>query len=291
MKLVVVGTLALALLEVNSGEDGNSLIDSASRAASGIRAEAAREAGLFVAVKDSRRTSNQGGRTPVLPVRSADRTAPRAIPVARSSLGDTGTVALAPVGPYAFTYPGAMPGGWNPCAPIPILVNLANAPAGALEDVQAALAQIDAASGLKFTVDGTTTTPPRADWGLDSRGSWKPVLVAWDRPGANLITGSEAGSTSAVAIDDGSSKQIVSGIVEFNSTLNGYYRPGFGPGMYRGTLMLHEFGHLAGLDHVTDPHQVMYPVTQTASGLGSGDRAGLRHLGQRVCKPAPTPAP
>jgi Matrixin len=45
------------------------------------------------------------------------------------------------------------------------------------------------------------------------------------------------------------------------------------------TVMLHENGHVAGLDHVNDPNQVMYPSYLGARcTLGSGDQAGLAAL-------------
>ena len=42
--------------------------------------------------------------------------------------------------------------------------------------------------------------------------------------------------------------------------------------------MLHELGHLAGLSHVDDKAQVMYPVIGAAD-YAAGDRAGLSQLG------------
>ncbi len=52
-------------------------------------------------------------------------------------------------------------------------------------------------------------------------------------------------------------------------------------------VILHEFGHLVGLDHVNDRAQVMYP----RSGPGSptafqrGDLTGLAALGLGACQP------
>ena len=46
--------------------------------------------------------------------------------------------------------------------------------------------------------------------------------------------------------------------------------------------MLHELGHAMGLNHVTDPRQLMYPVIMSRSraAYGPGDLAGLRRLGR-----------
>ena len=51
-------------------------------------------------------------------------------------------------------------------------------------------------------------------------------------------------------------------------------------------IVLHEFGHLVGLDHVPDESQLMNP--QTVSGVtefGAGDLAGLARLGRGTCAP------
>jgi hypothetical protein len=45
------------------------------------------------------------------------------------------------------------------------------------------------------------------------------------------------------------------------------------------SVMLHENGHVAGLDHVNDPDQIMYPSYRgPRCTLGSGDQAGIRTL-------------
>jgi hypothetical protein len=48
--------------------------------------------------------------------------------------------------------------------------------------------------------------------------------------------------------------------------------------------MVHELGHVAGLDHVQDRGQVMYPSisSQSPDGYGAGDRSGLAELGAQA---------
>ena len=51
-------------------------------------------------------------------------------------------------------------------------------------------------------------------------------------------------------------------------------------------LILHELGHLVGLDHVDDMSQLMYKdMTGDVFDFGSGDLQGLALLGQGPCFP------
>ncbi|WP_422677956.1 matrixin family metalloprotease [Blastococcus brunescens] len=47
--------------------------------------------------------------------------------------------------------------------------------------------------------------------------------------------------------------------------------------------MLHEIGHLVGLDHVSDRTQLMYPSAGHTLDFASGDLAGLAALGDGEC--------
>jgi predicted Zn-dependent protease len=50
--------------------------------------------------------------------------------------------------------------------------------------------------------------------------------------------------------------------------------------------VVHELGHVLGLDHVDDPTQVMFPEARLqATRLGDGDRRGLAALWQGRCAP------
>ena len=50
--------------------------------------------------------------------------------------------------------------------------------------------------------------------------------------------------------------------------------------------MLHELGHLVGLDHVTAANQLMYPQTRPGvTDFGAGDLTGLAALGRGTCLP------
>jgi predicted Zn-dependent protease len=48
-------------------------------------------------------------------------------------------------------------------------------------------------------------------------------------------------------------------------------------------VLLHELGHLLGLNHVQDRNELMDPVLSGLTGYGPGDRAGLARLGHGPC--------
>ena len=83
----------------------------------------------------------------------------------------------------------------------------------------------------------------------------------------------------------------VSGEVVFD-TVQPVLAAGFGPGLTRGNLVLHELGHVVGLDHVADRTQLMNAAIHEASpnGYATGDLAGLSLLGARQgCMSVATP--
>jgi predicted Zn-dependent protease len=56
-------------------------------------------------------------------------------------------------------------------------------------------------------------------------------------------------------------------------------------------VLMHELGHVIGLDHVSDQSQIMYQtVTTKQSVFGAGDLAGLQLLGRPAgCLAVPAP--
>lgn len=196
---------------------------------------------------------------------------------------------------YAFTQLDGhgRPARWDPCSEVPIVVNWSGAPQGAKHDLIEALAVLRRNSGLRLTLKGVTHQKPTGDWGtraLAGRTGWPPVLVAWSRPnGRSLSEGASASTTTVVMPSPAGGLVYVSGQVILNLEQTSLYEPGFGSGMSLGALLEHELGHLVGLAHVSDRSQIMFDTMGGAPTLGTGDRAGLRRLGQGSClsKPAP----
>ncbi len=50
-------------------------------------------------------------------------------------------------------------------------------------------------------------------------------------------------------------------------------------------VIMHEFGHVLGLDHVGDPSQLMYEGPSYRTSFAAGDLAGLARLGTGACVP------
>lgn len=195
---------------------------------------------------------------------------------------------------------------WNPCKVIHYRVNDTNGGAGALADVTSAVSQLESSSGLQFVYDGPSADIPQATYGRTSTpDSPLPLLIAWAAPGtglgqSNLLSaGGEVGDGGWAAMSwtgsDGVARpmQIVSGFVVLKAPAT--VAPGFGPSTMttRGRLLLHELGHAVGLNHTSDPNQVMYPTVDGRAGTyATGDQAGLSRVGALAgCVGVGTPLP
>lgn len=186
---------------------------------------------------------------------------------------------------------------WDPCTPIPWVLLADGAPAGALGDLQTAFSMLGDATGLTFTYEGTTDEIPsreRAPFQPDRWGSdrWAPVLIAWVPPltGGLDLTDNDRAVTVPVSVDEGRGGVFVSGQVVFNRDRT--LQSGFITRQsHWGGTILHELGHLAGLDHVDDEGELMYPRPGLGPPFfGPGDLAGLARLGSDLdCLVQPEP--
>lgn len=172
---------------------------------------------------------------------------------------------------------------WNPCdGAIRVKVNPTGGGSGALSDAQIAISALAAATGLKYTYDGTTTFIPRS---TNTGSQPAPLVVAWaTRSQTDLLgTGAigEGGWRSSGTSTDGVrwTWKITQGFVVLDPAAQ--VTGGFGRGASRGALLMHELAHVAGLGHVSDSLQVMAPsLTSTSyASWGSGDKSGLKLVG------------
>ena len=172
---------------------------------------------------------------------------------------------------------------YDPCTPIHYVFNPDHSPRGGERDVHEAVALTAEASGIRFVFDGLTDEPVRARREVlqpERYGQrWPPLLIGWMPHDSSIfdIDGVGAAGSTIERNADGRLVYVTGSIV-----LNGAEQlaNGFAPGRTWGKVVLHELGHVLGLDHVEDPAQVMHPnLVSSPAVWGEGDRAALRQLG------------
>jgi hypothetical protein len=184
-------------------------------------------------------------------------------------------------------------GRWNPCAPIGYRVNRTQASRGAVADVKRAIHRVSKATGLTFIYRGRTNRIPQARWSKHAYPADTQLIVAWIRPSQSTLW--PRGSASTVAGRSGAWHLMAKdragrrwgrydrGFVLLNARMR--FPAGFraiGPSGSRGRELMHELGHVVGLNHPTTGgrQQIMYPLlTRKPAHWGRGDLAGLRIVG------------
>jgi hypothetical protein len=183
---------------------------------------------------------------------------------------------------------------WDPCSPIEVVISAAGAPdtvtpTDLRRDVEAAVDDVRAASGLDVVVVGTTADRPHADRPTTATGQdgprWAPVLIGWRNSHEAGLPLRDTDRALALPISvrpeaRGAPATYVTGQIVLNAERE-ELRPGRDDRSDSwGATILHELVHIVGLDHVDDVDELMAahpgqgPVT-----LGPGDRAGLRAVG------------
>jgi len=213
---------------------------------------------------------------------------PPAVPPTTAPSADERQAAAAPVepaGPYAFlALDQGRPVRYDPCKPIHYSVNLTEAPANAAADLQEAVRRVSEATGMTFVYDGTTNEVPTSHRDLHGANrlpsGWPPVVVAWARPSeTDLFTPGSIGEGGSTWSGFPGHEVYVTGLIVIDSSQNDKLAPGFGATSL-GAVLMHELGHVVGLDHVTDQTQLMFAnVTAKPAVYGTGDLAGLRLVG------------
>jgi hypothetical protein len=195
--------------------------------------------------------------------------------------------------PYAFigTQEGsAAPVAYDPCRPINVVINEAQGPANGTRLINAALAEMSAATGLQFIVEGTTDEPATQDrnpYQPDRYGDrWAPVLIAWSNPTESpRLKGDILGFGGSASVTSERHPSVyVSGAVVLDAPDVFEFLDHKKGEKWVHALLLHELAHVVGLDHVEDDSQIMNPrASEDVVALQAGDRAGLAELGRGAC--------
>lgn len=180
---------------------------------------------------------------------------------------------------------------YDPCRPVHYVIRPDNAPSGSDALIREAVAEVSAATGLRFVYDGTTTeapSPEREPYQPDLYGErWAPVLIAWSTPqeSPDLAGDVDGLGGSAYAYAPDRPYVLVAGQVELDA-------PDFAEMLrwpdgseYARAVIMHELAHVVGLDHVDDPTQLMNPEGTGVTEFADGDREGLALLGRGACVP------
>lgn len=180
---------------------------------------------------------------------------------------------------------------WSTCAPVRFVLNTKDAPAGAVDDFNLALRKLNGATNLKLEVVGKTSATPTDEWPRSAgQNTFRPVLVAWGKPGTSILGPHASGTAYPYGTRNAHGERVyVSGLIVFNAANDRIYTPGFGAFGSRTLLYMHEVSHILGLDHVADKNQMMAKSVSTTVDAGAGDLAGLRAAGSGGCMDQPRP--
>jgi hypothetical protein len=186
---------------------------------------------------------------------------------------------------YAFlrTTPGGDPVTWDHCTAIRYQVNPQGAPDNWRELVDGAFDEIAEHSGFVFLDAGETANRTLAGTYRPGSTRGEPILIIWSSQGRmHNLQGSTVGLGGGAMIEVKGVPRLVTGRVALDAEAHSRtYDPM--PTRSQQLILMHEIGHVLGLDHVDDSRQLMNASYVGQDGLGPGDVAGLKALHDVPC--------
>lgn len=165
-------------------------------------------------------------------------------------------------------------GRYNPCKPIHFVINEEGAPSGGADIAREAVASVSAATGIAFVDGGLTNEGASLGKRLAYQPAlyaerWAPVLIGWGEltESEGLDVGGRGGSASVAGV-------YVTGAVTIDVDVQI---------LSLKHVLLHELGHVMGLDDFDSPGQIMRPTSgqfESSVAWGAGDLEGLKQVGK-----------
>jgi hypothetical protein len=174
---------------------------------------------------------------------------------------------------------------FDPCTKQHYVINPNGAPDGGIKDVHGSVRRLEEATGMDFVYDGISHEPGHWDRALVDEQRygkrWSPILVTWVPYDLLFFPDDWTYAAAQPRWTTNSNDELVtvSGTILLNGSRT--QRPGFGQGWTWGHVLMHEWGHIVGLGHISDPQQVMHEWAKPDDGKwGDGDLVGLRAMGK-----------
>lgn len=190
------------------------------------------------------------------------------------------------VGTFSFTAEQVTtdePVAYDPCRPIAWAIHDELAPPGTDEIVEEAVDEVARATGLVFVREEAAGD---ADYhSVTAKDGRSPVIIDWSTPDeVRSLIGPTSGVGGSAFLTDSSGERVyVTGAVALDTPYFRRILAGPDGKTLARAIIMHELGHVVGLDHVRDENELMFGEGITRHDLGPGDLEGLARLGAGRC--------